>query len=89
MRNRVSPTFVAAGVVIGLSCFILLSMLFYDTVDYYERADDVAAADGLRFSVANAFFRSLGVGAYLGWLVILGWGIVVFFRAYGYPLWCA
>ena len=34
-------------------------------------AVEVAAEDGLRFSVANAFFRSLGVGAYLGWLVIL------------------
>ncbi|MEN8151179.1 MAG: DNA translocase FtsK 4TM domain-containing protein, partial [Planctomycetota bacterium] len=80
MKNRVSPTFIAAGVVIGLSCFILLSMLFYDTVDYYERSDDVAAADGFRFSVANTFFKSLGVGAYFGWMVILGWGIVIFFR---------
>jgi len=80
MKDRVSPTFIAAGVVIGLSCFILLSMLFYGTGDYYEGADNAAASDGLRFSVASAFFRSLGVGAYLGWSIILALGVIVFFR---------
>ena len=80
MKDRVSPTFIAAGVVVGLSCFILLSMLFYDTGDYYERAERVASSDGLRFSVASAFFKSLGVGAYLGWAIILTWAVIVFFR---------
>ncbi|MHC4472842.1 MAG: DNA translocase FtsK 4TM domain-containing protein, partial [Planctomycetota bacterium] len=80
MKDKLSPTFIAAGAVIGLSIFVLLSMLFYGPSDYFERADVVAAEDGLRFSVASLFFKSFGVGAYLGWAIVLAWAVIVFFR---------
>ena len=82
MTRRVSPIFIVAGVVVGLSCFVLLSMLFYSPADYFERANEVASSSGggFRFSVAAMFFKPFGIGAFIGWAIVLLWAVIVFFK---------
>ena len=51
-----------AGVVIGLSCFVLLSMLFYDTGDYYDHplmdtVTDVGKGAYLYISSTGGFYN--------------------------------
>ncbi|MCU0724904.1 MAG: hypothetical protein MUE73_03810 [Planctomycetes bacterium] len=80
MKKKLSPAFVAAGIIVALSLFVILSMLFYTPADHLRRAGELAKEDNFRFHVAHLFFRSLGIGAYVGWTVILAWAVVVFFR---------
>lgn len=80
MNQRPSRTFIVAGVIVGLSLFVLLAMLFYGPMDYSERSEQIAGEDGLRFHIASLFFGSFGIGAYVGWMIILTWAIIVFFR---------
>ncbi len=80
--KKLSPTFLIASTVVTISLFVLLSMLFYGPSDYFEQGS--AAQDdpyyGFRYTVASAFFGSFGIGAYVGWMIILAWAVIVFFR---------
>jgi len=80
--KKLSPTFLIACTVVTISLFVLLSMLFYGPSDYFEQGS--AAQDssyyGFRYTVASAFFGSFGIGAYVGWMIILAWAVIVFFR---------
>jgi DNA segregation ATPase FtsK/SpoIIIE-like protein len=80
MKKKLSPVFVAAGIIVALSLFVILSMLFYTPSDHLWRASELAKEDNLRFHVAHLFFGTLGLGAYIGWIVVLAWAIVVFYR---------
>jgi hypothetical protein len=80
--KKLSPTFLIASLVVTISLFVLLSMLFYGPSDYFEQGS--AAQDspyyGFRYTVASAFFGSFGIGAYVGWMIILAWAVIIFFR---------
>jgi DNA segregation ATPase FtsK/SpoIIIE-like protein len=80
--KKLSPTFLVAAVVVTVSLFVLLSMLFYGPSDYFEQGSGASENPyyGFRFTVASTFFGSFGIGAYFGWMIILAWAVIVFFR---------
>ncbi len=78
--KKVTPIFVVAGAVVTLSLFVILSMLFYTPTDHVQRVSELAEQDNLRFHVAHAFFGSVGIGAYIGWTIVLAWAVIIFFR---------
>ncbi len=82
LSKKMSPTFLIASVLVTISLFVLLSMLFYGPSDYLEQgaADKSDSYYGFRYTVASAFFSNFGIGAYVGWMIILAWAVIVFFR---------